>query len=236
MTEVIEATAGKIRCLPIQAKLKELLTAAADQCGIDVVRVISGGQPAKGTPGRRTGSTRHDLGWAADLQLEIGERSLSFVKTADLPFFEAFVAYASQLGATGIGAGVDYMGPLTLHVGYGDEAVWGAGGKSVTAPKWLRDAFAKGKARRDEPLTSLDVSTETPSPPPPPNIKHVVVARSGLNVRSGPNAQASIVGKLPAGAHVWSAPGDSTNEWWRIDLQNDGLFDGFVFAAYLTPA
>lgn len=148
MTEVIDATAGKIRSLPIQPKLADLLKDCASHCGIDVVRVISGGQAAKGTAGRRTGSTRHDLGWAADLQLEIDGRSLSFVKSADLPFFEAFVAYASQSGATGIGAGVDYMGPLTIHVGYGAEAVWGAGGKLGTAPKWLRDAFAKGRARR----------------------------------------------------------------------------------------
>ena len=235
MTEVIDATAGKIRSLPIQPKLADLLKDCASHCGIDVVRVISGGQAAKGTAGRRTGSTRHDLGWAADLQLEIDGRSLSFVKSADLPFFEAFVSYASQSGATGIGAGVDYMGPLTIHVGYGAEAVWGAGGKLGTAPKWLRDAFANGRARRGQALAPLDTPLRS-GPAMPSSTAHIVVARGGLNVRAGPSTEAPIVGKLAAGMHVWCDPLERKNAWWRIDLQNDGLYDGFVFGAYLAPA
>ena len=35
--------------------------------------------------------------------------------------FEAFVTKAASLGATGIGAGVDYMGTKTIHVGFGSK-------------------------------------------------------------------------------------------------------------------
>lgn len=234
MARVIQDTAGKIRSLPIQAKLETLLMQAGQHCGLDVVRVISGGQAAKGTPGRRTGSTRHDLGWAADLQLELGGRRLSFARGSELPYFESFVSLASQLGATGIGAAVDYMGPLTIHVGYGAEAVWGGGGRVARAPRWLVTAFEQGRKRRGQTLPQI--SGASPAPGAPLLAKHIVVARSGLNVRSGPSTTSPVVGVLKAGAHVWCDPVNTQAEWRRVDLQNDGLFEGFVFSAYLDRA
>ena len=33
------------------------------------------------------------------------------------------------------------MQPGSMHIGYGNEAVWGAGGKGANAPEWLRDAY-----------------------------------------------------------------------------------------------
>jgi hypothetical protein len=144
MAKVIEDTKGKTRDLPIAAKLRQILSEAADQAGVDVVRVTSGGQAKKGTPGKRTGSTRHDLGNAADLMLEAKGKALSFTKAAELPVFEAFVTSAASRGATGIGAGIDYMGEHTIHVGFGKQLVWGAGGKAVNAPAWLKKAADKG--------------------------------------------------------------------------------------------
>lgn len=147
MAEVIEDTKGKIRDLPIDEKLRQILAAAADDAGIEVVRVTSGGQAKKGTAGKRTGSTRHDLGNAADLQLERKKgQALSFTKSAELPVFEKFVEAAAARGATGIGAGVDYMGEKTIHVGFGAKAVWGAGGASANAPAWLKSAAERGWA------------------------------------------------------------------------------------------
>ncbi len=146
MAQVIEDTKGKIRDLPIAEKLSQILAAAADDAGIEVVRVTSGGQAKKGTPGKRTGSTRHDLGNAADLMLERKGHALSFTKSAELPVFEKFVEAVAARGATGIGAGVDYMGENTVHVGFGTKGVWGAGGKSAKAPAWLKSAAERGWA------------------------------------------------------------------------------------------
>lgn len=142
MAKVIEDTKGKTRDLPIKVKLSQILSDAADDAGVDTVRVTSGGQAAKGTGGKRTGSTRHDLGNAADLMLERKGKALSFEK--DRGVFESFVESAASRGATGIGAGIAYMGEHTIHVGFGSKLVWGAGGKSANAPAWLKAAATKG--------------------------------------------------------------------------------------------
>jgi len=144
MATIQENTAGKIRDLPIKATLREVLMAAADSAGIEVVRVTSGGQCAKGTCTKRTGSTRHDLGNAADLMLLVGGQPLDFTTPAGQQKFAQFVTAACQAGATGVGAGVDYMGPLTVHIGFGTRAVWGAGGVAANAPQWIVDAAREG--------------------------------------------------------------------------------------------
>jgi hypothetical protein len=142
MAQVIEATKGKIRDLPIQSRLRDILAAAGKEAGIDIVRVTSGGQAKLGSGGKRTGSTRHDDGNAADLQLEKGGKVLSFEVAAERTIIAAFVTAAARLGATGIGAGVDYMGPRTLHIGFGSKSVWGAKGSAANAPAWLKSAVA----------------------------------------------------------------------------------------------
>jgi hypothetical protein len=138
---------GAIRDQPITAELQELLGRAAAAAGVDVVRVTSGGQP--GSTGRRIGSTRHDGGRAADLELIVDGRPLTFTDQ-DGSKIEAFITAAAANGATGIGAGERYMGNKTLHVGFGtspqdhSKLVWGAEGKSVNAPGWLRRAAQQG--------------------------------------------------------------------------------------------
>jgi peptidoglycan hydrolase-like protein with peptidoglycan-binding domain len=145
---IIEDTRGKIRDRPIAQELREVLLRAAEAAGIDTVVVTSGGQP--GSSGRSTGSTRHNQGRAADLQLQKGGRSLDFANPDDRRIVEEFVTAAAAYGANGIGAGVDYMGPKTLHVGFGTtpqdhrEIVWGAQGRSANAPDWLQNAAHRG--------------------------------------------------------------------------------------------
>lgn len=233
MARLSEDTKGKIRDLPIQDSLKALLIEAATRSGIDLVRVTSGGQAAKGTPGKRTGSTRHDLGRAADLSLSIGDRTLSFVRPSDLPFFRTFVTEACALGATGIGAGIDYMGPVTIHVGYGEAAFWGRDGKAAFAPGWLKEAVLAG---RDRPAGSAPQQAviDAPAQPVTPAVEYIVVARSGLNLRGGPGRDYPAIAAVPAGTHFWSASDSASSEWVQVDLDNDGLLDGFVARAYLA--
>lgn len=136
--QLIYGNQGAIRNLPLKAQLAAILEKAANASGIDAVRVVSGGQAGR----RRTGSHRHDFGGAGDIQLEMGGRTLDMSDPNDLPHISAFLNQAHQLGATGIGAGSDYMGNRTFHVGFGTPAVWGAGGSSANAPNWLRQALA----------------------------------------------------------------------------------------------
>ncbi len=160
---------GKIRDKPIAPELELILRRAADAAGVDTVLVTSGGQP--GSTGKRIGSTRHDGGRAADLRLVKGGRTLAFTDDSADPIIEAFVTAAAANGATGIGAGVHYMGSDTLHVGFGTtpldhtKIVWGAGGRSANAPPWLKEAAKKGWERAIETPTTNSGNVASSSVP-----------------------------------------------------------------------
>lgn len=140
-----------IRRLPLREELARQLEAAAEEAGVEV-EVYSGGQAARGTRGLRTGSTRHDLGGAADVRLfrvEGGEEKfLSAARPEDLAVMSKFIEAAVAAGVTGVGQGREYMGDERMHVGGGSVAAWGKGGRSKFAPQWLREALAAGLARR----------------------------------------------------------------------------------------
>lgn len=228
MAKVIEATKGKIRDLPIKKSLGEILSKAADEAGIDTVRVTSGGQAKKGSGGKRTGSTRHDEGNAADLQLERNGHVLSFENPAERPVVAKFVTAAAALGATGIGAGVGYMGVHTLHVGFGAKMVWGAGGKAVNAPEWLKKAVAAAASHK--PASSPAIAAAAIRLPG----RYKVVANGGLRLRSGPGVEHGIKAKLTSGTLLTVLV--FQGEWAQVDLANDGVAEGFVSAAHLIPA
>ena len=140
--------AGKIRDRPISKELEAVLQKAGTAAGVDVILVTSGGQP--GSSGRSKGSTRHNGGRAADLQLMVEGKAQTFTDERPSPIVAKFVTAAAAHGATGIGAGVDYMGPATLHVGFGlnpndkSKLTWGAKGRAVNSPSWLKKAASEG--------------------------------------------------------------------------------------------
>jgi Bacterial SH3 domain len=223
MVRVVENTAGKTRDLPIASRLKQILSFAGSVAGIDEVRVESGGQCAIGTCSKRVGSTRHDLGNAADLDLIKGGRVLKFTDSNDLPLFEAFVEAAASFGATGIGGDVGYMGPTRIHVGFGSRATWGGTNGSGAAPSWLINAATKGW---NNPLSF-------PNPQNGPSL-FSVNARDGLNLRSGPSQSFKIIRTLPLGTIVTVQEFDGAEqEWAQVDLEGDGVIDGYVFRSFL---
>ena len=141
---------SKIRNQPVAEDLKQILIKAGQAAGVNV-DVTSGGQPAKGTSTRRTGSTRHDNGHAADVQLTTANgRVLDINNAQDLPIIQNFIKEAKKAGATGIGAGNGYMGDNTFHIdnaslyNQGKAGYWGGpldGGtyRSRNAPQWLKE-------------------------------------------------------------------------------------------------
>ena len=227
---------------PISDKLKAVLDTAAQAAGIDTIRITSGGQDTRGQGTRRTGSTRHDRGRAADLKLVVDGTPLKFTDQTAPPAVVAFVTAAARAGATGIGAGVTYMGPETLHVGFGTseadttELTWGAGGNSATAPQWLRKAAQAGWAAPAVPAARAAVSPGADAPGP-----YVVLARSGLKLRGGPGTNFDSEQTLAAGTKVVVVGFDERDpSWAKISLEDDDddLVDGYVFAAFLgrSPA
>lgn len=129
---------GAVRSLPLSDRMIKSLS-FLPAMGVQM-EVFSGGQPEKGSGKPRVGSVRHDHGDAADVFFYKDGRKLDWANEADRPIFEQIVSQASANGLTGFGAGDGYMQRGSMHLGYGNKAVWGANGKGVNAPDWLRRA------------------------------------------------------------------------------------------------
>lgn len=236
MTTFTGPPANAIRNKPITLDLKQVLDTAAQAAGVDKVVITSGGQDALGEGTRRTGSTRHDRGRAADLQLVINGVTQTFTDQSAPSTILTFVTTAAAAGAIGIGAGVQYMGDRTMHVGFGtsvddtSKLTWGKDGRSANAPQWLRDAAAAGWT---SPTGAARAGTPGVTAPGP----YVVIARGGLKLRGGPGTNFTSERTLPLGTELTVVELSSVDPAWaRVDLQGDGLLDGFVFAAFLAPA
>lgn len=171
----LQMSQAATRRLPIQDNLKQQLQFAAEKTGVSV-EIGSGGQAAIGTGGPRTGSTRHDLGGAADLKLyqtdpTTGQkRLLNMNNPDDAQKMEAFTRESVRAGATGVGAGNGYMGPSTLHIGGGSKASWGGAefiGRALEAGSNDRKSgqaeFEQWKAQK---AAATAQAAAQPGPPP----------------------------------------------------------------------
>jgi hypothetical protein len=112
-----------VRNLPIQKQLFNILQTAAKAAGVDV-EITSGGQvPTSegGVNGRnRTGSNRHDKGFAADCRVFTGtgtSRTRLYTNNQEqLAIILKFAQACRDEGATGIGMGNGYMNNGNVHV------------------------------------------------------------------------------------------------------------------------
>lgn len=141
-------TGGAVRNQPLSPEMIAALS-FLPELGL-TARVFSAGQPSSGP--NRVGSHRHDGGMSGDMFFYKDGRQLSYSNPDDLPLLQAVVKMGKQRGLTGFGAGEGYMQPGSMHVGFGNPAVWGAGGKGANAPEWLKQAYY-GTASPQNPLT-----------------------------------------------------------------------------------
>ncbi|MFY7925559.1 MAG: hypothetical protein ACOVN5_07095 [Aquidulcibacter sp.] len=149
------------RRLPLSPDLVNALQQFAPQMGLQV-EVFSGGQPEAGG-GPRTGSTRHDHGHAADVFFYKDGRRLDWQNQADLPVFQDIVRKGKEAGLTGFGAGPGYMQPGSMHIGFGNPGVWGAGGSSRNAPAWLAEAYGAVAAGKPMPTFAEAMTGAAPT-------------------------------------------------------------------------
>lgn len=157
------ANQGAVRSLPLSERLVSALS-FLPELGV-TMEVFSGGQPAPGE-GPRVGSTRHDHGNAADVFFyDRSGRRLDWANEQDRPIFEEIVRRARANGVTGFGAGEGYMRPGSMHIGFGSEAVWGAGGSGENAPGWLRAAYHGAHPGHDGAPTNA-LAASAPGHPP----------------------------------------------------------------------
>ena len=133
-----QTTSGATRKLPINETTRRILLTAARQSGLRVY-VFSGGQPTEGRD--RTGTHRHDLGGAADLYLvdPVTHHILDMRDPDDRACMASFIQASVATGATGVGAGLRYMGPHAMHIGGGAPAYWGGA-------EWVSAAYDRGLA------------------------------------------------------------------------------------------
>ena len=67
--------------------------------------------------------------------------------------------------------------------------------------------------------------------------RYVVMARGGLKLRGGPGTNFGSERTLPAGTELDVVElSNADPSWARVDLEGDGLLDGYVFASFLVPA
>ena len=153
--EEAQGQEAAIRRMAIGDQLRKELEYAGSKTGL-IAHIYSGGQEASGP--HRTGSHRHDEGGAADLKLydPAQKRFLDMRNPEDAKRMSAFVSYSVAAGASGVGAGVNHMGPSGIHIGGGKPATWGG------AP-WIRGAWAAGRgnpASEDEMRSAgIDAAT-----------------------------------------------------------------------------
>ena len=108
-----------VRKLPIQTELFNILQTAAKAAKVDVVITSAGQVPTSegGIKGKnRTGSNRHDKGYAADVRVVSGGERLYTNNPAQLAIMLKFAEECRNAGATGIGMGNGYMGNGNIHV------------------------------------------------------------------------------------------------------------------------
>lgn len=159
---VVNQKQGKVAAIrkqPLTENLSKALNYVSMKTGVEI-DVFSGGQAGiESGSHHRTGSTRHDHGNAADVNMYVRDengnrRLLDMNNEADRAKMAEVVKTARSAGLTGIGGHpTKYMGPNALHLGYGKEATWGGKG---AAPGWLNDAYAEGK-RSPVDMSKIDI-------------------------------------------------------------------------------
>ena len=138
---------GQTRNQPLQQSLMNLLVAVAGAGPGYSFTIVSGGQDYKGRGRRRTGSIRHDGGFAADVIVYNKDgRILSGASynRKDIAAMEELVKHFKANGITSIGAGPGYMGgnwhvDISPTAGY--KGTWGRSHGRASTPGWLKNSF-----------------------------------------------------------------------------------------------
>lgn len=213
--------AGKTRDRPISSELETLLQNAGVAAGIDTIFVVSGGQP--GTKGTRHGSTRHDGGRAADLYLVSDGKTLSFTDSNAPAKVKKFITACAALGASGIGAGIEYMGKSVIHIGFGVDTndkrkiVWGAKGRSVNAPQWLRDCTREGWVAPPDWVFSLDQDGPEDLPEEEDHIIDSGADFAEPITNIPPRFTEAVIRGAQASQRTWGIPASITLAQWALE-------------------
>jgi hypothetical protein len=105
--------------------------------------------------------------------------------------------------------------------------------------KGLKQGFFDGEKFYGERIfeyVTLSRSVDTATTQLAPG-RYVVMARGGLKLRGGPGTNFDPQRTLALGSELnVVAISSQDSAWARVDLEGDGLLDGYVFASFLAPA
>ncbi len=138
---VVTQQPGATRSLPLASGLVSTIQKGLAGTGLNW-HSYSGGQPAKGSGGKRVGSTRHDNGRASDGYFKDAAtgRVLDGNNQQDRQRIAAALGKLRQSGIQGIGWGPGYMGTKNFHLDIVSPEIWGEGGRSASAHQWVVSA------------------------------------------------------------------------------------------------
>jgi hypothetical protein len=196
-----------------------------------------------GTIGQPSGSTIY---FGIDFDASVAE-----MQSRILPYFQGIAdAFAKPTGEPNYIVGVYGSGATcqaVLDAGLAQRA-WLAQSRGwrnydafVKSGQWtlkqaMPGAIAGVSCDSDEVGAGKDVGDFQLSAPAAAAPAHAmrVIARSGLRLRSGPGTEFDAVRLLPFGTIVH--PIKTVGAWTMVDLEGDGVADGFVSGAYLSDA
>jgi hypothetical protein len=135
---VVTQQPGATRNLPLATGLVSTIQRGLAGTGLNW-HSYSGGQPAKGSGGKRVGSTRHDNGRASDGYFKDAAtgRVLDANNAQDRQRIAGALGKLRQAGIQGIGWGPGYMGSKNFHLDIVSPEIWGEGGRSASAHQWV---------------------------------------------------------------------------------------------------
>lgn len=135
---IVTQQPGATRNLPLSQGLVAAIQKGLAGTGLNW-HSYSGGQPAKGSGGRRVGSTRHDNGRASDGYFKdaASGRILDASNGQDRQRISGALGKLRQSGIQGIGWGPGYMGSKNFHIDIVSPEIWGEGGRSANAHQWV---------------------------------------------------------------------------------------------------
>lgn len=139
--EFVDATANKVRNLPVQQWVQDGAAKAAFATDPNIgIKITSGGQDAAGQA-KLGSSGRHTHGNAMDIVLM--RNGVEVTPGQDPELYAKFLENAAAAGFTGIG----HYG-WGVHVGGGSDAAWGPDKTSATLDPVFGEAIARGRAKR----------------------------------------------------------------------------------------
>lgn len=143
MADIINNTKGKTRDKPVSDEALARMRRAAEMTDPSLsISITSGGQAPKGSGGKRTGSTRHDVdhtGHSHTADLVLMRDGKEILPGQDKALYAKYMENAASLGFTGIG---HYA--WGIHVGDGSKSAWGPSTSSADLDPEFGAAIQRG--------------------------------------------------------------------------------------------